>query len=87
MTKKTGRQAVLGDLEDDTGNIILNSSARPSPIRARSKCFCRCGDSSPMFESATSSLVLFLRIRLVIRQKQNGGYVALLMDIPSNRGP
>jgi len=78
---------VLGDLEDDTGNIILNSSARPSPIRARSKCFCRCGDSSPMFESATSSLVLFLRIRLVIRQKQNGGYVALLMDIPSNRGP
>ena len=40
-----------------------------------------------MFESATSSLVLFLRIRLVIRQKQNGGYVALLMDIPSNRGP
>jgi chemotaxis protein CheC len=36
-----------------------------------------------MFESATSSLVLFLHIKFEIRQKEIGGYVALLMDIPS----
>jgi chemotaxis protein CheC len=36
-----------------------------------------------MFESQVSSLVLFLHIKFEIRQKQIGGYVALLMDIPS----
>ena len=36
-----------------------------------------------MFESATSTLVLFLHIKFEIHQKQIGGYVALLMDIPS----
>jgi chemotaxis protein CheC len=41
------------------------------------------GDGKRMFESATSTLVLFLHIKFEIRQKQIGGYVALLMDIPS----
>ena len=41
------------------------------------------GDSSHMFESASSGLVLFLHIKFEIRQKEIGGYVALLMDIPS----
>ena len=36
-----------------------------------------------MFESASSTLVLFLHIKFEIHQKQIGGYVALLMDIPS----
>jgi chemotaxis protein CheC len=41
------------------------------------------GDGQHMFESHVSSLVLFLHIKFEIRQKQIGGYVALLMDIPS----
>jgi chemotaxis protein CheC len=41
------------------------------------------GDGKRMFESATSTLVLFLHIKFEIHQKQIGGYVALLMDIPS----
>jgi chemotaxis protein CheC len=44
------------------------------------------GDSKHMFESTASSLVLFLHIKFDIRQKEIGGYVALLMDIPSGRG-
>jgi hypothetical protein len=36
-----------------------------------------------MFESQVSSLVLFLHTKFEIRQKQIGGYVALLIDIPS----
>ena len=41
------------------------------------------GDGQQMFETSTSSLVLFLRIRFEIRQKAIVGYVALIMDIPS----
>lgn len=41
------------------------------------------GDVKRMFESESSTLVLFLHIKFEIRQKQIGGYVALLMDIPS----
>jgi chemotaxis protein CheC len=41
------------------------------------------GDSMRIFETAVSSLVLFLHIRFEIRQKEIHGYVALLMDIPS----
>ncbi len=41
------------------------------------------GDSSHMFESSGVGLVLFLHIRFEIRQKQIGGYVALLIDFPS----
>jgi chemotaxis protein CheC len=33
--------------------------------------------------AAPTSLVLFLHIKFEIRHKQIGGYVALLMDIPS----
>lgn len=69
----------------ETGNIILNSWARPSAFKISLPMISR-GDGSPMFESATSSLVLSLHSELVIRQKQIGGY-ALLMDIPSNRVP
>jgi chemotaxis protein CheC len=41
------------------------------------------GDGQLMFESQVSSLVLFLHTKFEIRQKQIGGYVALLIDIPS----
>jgi chemotaxis protein CheC len=41
------------------------------------------GDGKRMFETTTSTLVLFLHIKFEIHQKQIGGYVALLMDIPS----
>lgn len=41
------------------------------------------GDSQHMFETAASGLVLFLHIKFEICQKEIGGYVALLMDIPS----
>jgi chemotaxis protein CheC len=80
------------DLEDEalaeTGNIILNSwvatiaNLLKSALKMSLPIVIR-GDSNHMFESATSSLVLFLHIKFDIRQKEIGGYVALLMDIPS----
>lgn len=92
-----GRQLSLSDIVDledealaETGNIILNSwvatianllkrglkMSLPVVIR---------GDSRHMFENAEAreSLILFLRIKFEIRNKEIGGYVALLMDIPS----
>ncbi len=36
-----------------------------------------------MVRNAGTGLVLFLHIKFEIRQKQIGGYVALLMDVPS----
>src|SRR6188508_3090981 len=74
-----GRELPLDDIVDledealaETGNIILNSGLKMSlPIVIR-------GDSNQMFESADSTLVLFLHIKFEIRQKQIGGYVALL---------
>jgi hypothetical protein len=80
------------DLEDEalaeTGNIILNSwvatiaNLLKSALKMSLPIVIR-GNSKQMFESATSSLVLFLHIKFEIRQKEIGGYVALLMDIPS----
>ena len=90
-----GRELPLEDIVDledealaETGNIILNSwvatianllksalkMSRPIVIR---------GDSKQVFANADSGLVLFLHIKFEIRQKEIGGYVALLMDIPS----
>lgn len=83
----------ISDLEDEalaeTGNIILNSWVATIanllkrtldislPIVIR-------GDSRRILQSdEAQTLVLFLRIRFEIRQKQIQGYVALLMDIPS----
>jgi chemotaxis protein CheC len=82
------------DLEDEalaeTGNIILNSwvatiakllgrglkMSLPVVIR---------GESRKIFEktAAPESLVLFLHIKFEIRNREVGGYVVLLMDIPS----
>src|ERR1700747_2735708 len=80
------------DLEDEalaeTGNIILNSwvatiaNLLKSALKMSLPVVIR-GDSQHMFESQVSSLVLFLHIKFEIRQKKIGGYVALLMDIPS----
>jgi chemotaxis protein CheC len=80
------------DLEDEalaeTGNIMLNSwvatiaNLLKSALKMSLPVVIR-GDSRQMFESAISSLVLFLHIRFEIRQKEIRGYVALLMDIPS----
>ena len=80
------------DLEDEalaeTGNIILNSwvatiaNLLKSALKVSLPVVIR-GDSKRMFETADSSLVLFLHIRFEIRQKEIHGYVALLMDIPS----
>ena len=81
------------DLEDEAlaeiGNIILNSwvatiaNLLKSGLRMSLPIVIR-GDSNQMFESANSAtLVLFLHIKFEIRQKEIGGYVALLMDIPS----
>ena len=90
-----GRQLPLEDIVDledealaETGNIILNSwvatiaNLLKSALKMSLPIVIR-GDGKRMFESATSTLVLFLHIRFEIRQKQIGGYVALLMDIPS----
>ena len=90
-----GRQLPLEDIVDledealaETGNIILNSwvatiaNLLKSALKMSLPIVIR-GDGRRMFESATSTLVLFLHIRFEIRQKQIGGYVALLMDIPS----
>jgi chemotaxis protein CheC len=80
------------DLEDEalaeTGNIILNSwvatiaNLLKSALKMSLPVVIR-GDSRHMFESASVGLVLFLHIRFEIRQQQIGGYVALLMDVPS----
>jgi chemotaxis protein CheC len=80
------------DLEDEAlaeiGNIILNSwvatlaNLLKSGLKMSLPVVIR-GDSRQMFESPDSSLVLFLHINFEIRQKEIGGYVALLMDIPS----
>ena len=90
-----GRQLPLEDIVDledealaETGNIILNSwvatiaNLLKSGLRMSLPIVIR-GDSNQMFESANSTLVLFLHIKFEIRQKEIGGYVALLMDIPS----
>ena len=90
-----GRELPLEDIVDmedealaETGNIILNSwvatiaNLLKSALKMSLPIVIR-GDSRHMFESATSSLVLFLRIKFDIRQMEIGGYVALLMDIPS----
>lgn len=80
------------DLEDEalaeTGNIILNSwvatiaNLLKSALKMSLPIVIR-GEGKRIFETATSTLVLFLHIRFEIHQKQIGGYVALLMDIPS----
>ena len=90
-----GRQLALEDIVDledealaETGNIILNSwvatiaNLLKSALKMSLPVVIR-GNSKQMFESATSTLVLFLHIKFEIRQKEIGGYVALLMDIPS----
>jgi chemotaxis protein CheC len=90
-----GRQLDLEDIVDledealaETGNIILNSwvatiaNLLKSALKMSLPIVIR-GDSRHMFDSAASSLVLFLHIKFEIRQKEIGGYVALLMDIPS----
>jgi len=90
-----GRELALEDIVDledealaETGNIILNSwvatiaNLLKSALKMSLPIVIR-GDSKQMFESTISSFVLFLHIRFEIRQKEIGGYVALLMDIPS----
>jgi chemotaxis protein CheC len=90
-----GRQLPLDDIVDledealaETGNIILNSwvatiaNLLKSALKMSLPVVIR-GDSSHMFENAPSNLVLFLHIKFEIRQKEIGGYVALLMDVPS----
>lgn len=90
-----GRELPLDDIVDledealaETGNIVLNSwvatiaNLLKSGLKMSLPIVIR-GDSSRMFQSANSTLVLFLHIKFDIRQKPVGGYVALLMDIPS----
>jgi chemotaxis protein CheC len=92
-----GRQLPLEDIVDledealaETGNILLNSwvatianllkrglkMSLPKVIR---------GDSRRVLESVRpqDNLVLFLHIKFEISKKEIGGYVALMMDIPS----
>ena len=72
----------------ETGNIILNSwvatiaNLLKSALKMSLPIVVR-GDGKHMFETSTSSLVLFLHIRFDIHQKAISGYVALIMDIPS----
>jgi chemotaxis protein CheC len=92
-----GRQLSLSDIVDledealaETGNIILNSwvatiaNLLKRGLKMSLPVVVR-GDSRHMFESANAphSLILFLHIRFEIRNKEIGGFVALLMDIPS----
>lgn len=90
-----GRELPLEDIVDledealaETGNIILNSwvatvaNLLKSALKMSLPIVVR-GDGQHMFETSTSSLVLFLHIRFEIHQKAISGYVALIMDIPS----
>ena len=92
-----GRQLAIEDIVDledealaETGNIILNSwvatlanllkkrltMSLPMVIRR---------DGRNIFESTRpeAAVVLFLHIKFDVRSKQIGGYVALMMDVPS----
>jgi chemotaxis protein CheC len=92
-----GRQLSLEDIVDledealaETGNIILNSwvatiaNLLKRALRMSLPVVVR-GHGRQMFESAEAgeSLILFLHIKFEIRKREIGGYVALLMDIPS----
>jgi chemotaxis protein CheC len=92
-----GRQLPLEDIVDledealaETGNIILNSwvatiaNLLKRALKMSLPVVVR-GDSRRMFENveAQKSLILFLHIKFEISKKEIGGYVALLMDIPS----
>jgi chemotaxis protein CheC len=90
-----GRELTLEDVVDleeealaETGNIILNSwvatiaNLLKSALKMSLPVVIR-GDSKLMFDDTRSGLVLFLHISFEVRQKAIGGYVALLMDIPS----
>jgi chemotaxis protein CheC len=92
-----GRQLPLEDIVDledealaETGNIILNSwvatiaNLLKRALKMSLPVVVR-GDSRRMFEDveAQKSLILFLHIKFEISKKEIGGYVALLMDIPS----
>jgi chemotaxis protein CheC len=93
----TGQQLALEDIIDledealaETGNVILNSwvatlanmlkksltMSLPVVIRR---------DQGHIFEnpSRKDSVILFLHIRFEIRERKIGGYVALMMDVPS----
>jgi len=92
-----GRQLSLEDIVDledealaETGNVILNSwvatiaNLLKRALKMSLPVVVR-GDSRRMFESdeTQESLILFLHIKFEISKKEIGGYVALLMDIPS----
>jgi chemotaxis protein CheC len=82
------------DLEDEalaeTGNIILNSWVATLANLLKQKLTMSLPvvirrDQQNIFEGSghQNSVILFLRIRFDIRDQQIGGYVALMMDIPS----
>jgi chemotaxis protein CheC len=92
-----GRELPLEDivnLEDEalaeTGNIVLNSwvatiaNMLKRGLKMSLPVVVR-GDSGELFASVemAKSLVLFLHIKFEISKKEIGGFVALLMDIPS----
>lgn len=92
-----GRQLSLEDIVDledealtETGNIILNSwiSTIANLLKQKLKIslphLVR-RDPRHIFETSEqrSEAVLFLHIRFEIRDQKIGGYVALIMDIPS----
>jgi chemotaxis protein CheC len=92
-----GRELPLEDIVDledealaETGNIILNSwiatiaNLLKRGLKMSLPVVVR-GNSRRMFESVETqqNLILFLHIKFEISKKEIGGYVALLMDIPS----
>jgi chemotaxis protein CheC len=92
-----GRQLPLEDIVDledealaETGNILLNSwvatiaNLLKRGLKMSLPVVVR-GDSRRVLESvrAQENLILFLHIKFEISKKEIGGYVALMMDIPS----
>jgi chemotaxis protein CheC len=92
-----GRELPLEDIVDledealaETGNIILNSwvatiaNLLKRGLKMSLPVVVR-GDSRRILESIETEqrLILFLHIRFEISKKEIGGYVALLMEIPS----
>jgi len=82
------------DLEDEalaeTGNIILNSwvATLANLLKRRLKMSLPMvirRDQHHIFESVRpdATVILFLHIKFDIRSKEIGGYVALMMDVPS----
>ena len=96
MRAVVGQQLPIEDMVDleealaETGNIILNSWVATLANLLKQRLIMSLPivirrDQHHIFENAKleTTVILFLHIKFDIRSKEIGGYVALMMDVPS----